>query len=192
MNKNKSLHGKKIPELERAFEKVLAWFYAYPQDEISLSDLCKEVEISKTTGNHIISLLEKQGFLVVRPLGRVWRIQADIHHPYFTRKKIPFNLQLTYESGIIEWIHENIPSARTIILFGSYRKGDDIETSDLDIAVEVIDEKNEVVQLTLKNFGYRIDVPVQIHIFSRKSIDRNLFSNIANGVILEGFLEVSP
>ena len=187
----KSITGSKIAELERAFEKVLAWFYAYPREEISLNDLCRNVEISKTTGNSIVTSLQKDGFLSIRPLGRVWRIQTNMQHPYFVSKKIPFNLQHSYESGVIEWISENIPSARAIILFGSFRKGDDIETSDLDIAVEVVDNVKEIIPLTIHYFGYRKNVIVQIHVFSKKNIDPNLFSNIANGIVLEGFLEVN-
>ena len=192
MKKPPVLPGERISSLERAYEKVLAWFYAYPRDDISLSDLCKNVEISKTTANIIVSSLKKEDFLLVRPLGKVWRIQANIQHSYFTQKRIPFNLQMTYESGIIEWIHKNIPSARTIILFGSHRKGDDIESSDLDIAVEVLNPVKEIIPLTLRDFGYRKNVSVQVHVFSRKNIDLNLFANIANGIILEGFLEVRP
>ena len=39
-------------------------------------------------------------------------------------------------------------------------------------------------------FGYRTNVPVNIHLFSEKNINLNLFSNISNGIILDGFLEV--
>ena len=42
------------------------------------------------------------------------------------------------------------------------------------------------------NIGYRKNVPVNVHVFSRNKIDLNLFANIANGIILEGFLEVRP
>ena len=44
----------------------------------------------------------------------------------------------------------------------------------------------------IKEFGYRKDVPVNLHIFSRNKVDLNLFANISNGIILDGFLEVHP
>ena len=79
-------------------------------------------------------------------------------------------------------------------MFGSYRKGDDTEDSDIDIAVEVSDNKGiRIVPFAIiHKFGYRKDVLVNLHIFSRNKIDINLFSNIANGIVLEGFLEVRP
>jgi predicted nucleotidyltransferase len=80
------------------------------------------------------------------------------------------------------------------MLFGSYRRGDDTEKSDIDIAVEILEDKElQIFELgKIAEFGYRENVPVNLHVFSRKKIDLNLFSNIANGFVLEGFLEVRP
>ena len=96
-----------------------------------------------------------------------------------------------YESGILEVVNNVIPHARSIILFGSYHWGDDNEKSDIDIAVEVINNKKmEIIKLgIIKQLGYRKNIPINIHVFSRDNINLNLFSNIANGIILEGFLE---
>ena len=109
-------------------------------------------------------------------------------------KKIPYNLQLLYESGIIGAVYNKIPNARAILLFGSYRWGTDNEKSDIDIAVEVLgNEEMRIEALGLiGQFGFRKKVKVNIHIFSRKRIDINLFTNIANGILLDGLLEVHP
>ena len=199
MDKQKKLKISKISEHifrkeAAAFMKVVYWFFAHPDREISLNDLTKNVSISKSTANKIVTKLVKEGFLKKEVLGKVWRISCGISHPYNTMIKIPHNLQLAYTSGIIELILKQIPNARAIILFGSYRKGDDNDKSDLDIAVEVLGEKEVKIFNfgVLPEFGYRKDVPVNVHIFSRESIDLHLFSNIANGIILWGFLEVKP
>jgi hypothetical protein len=85
-----------------------------------------------------------------------------------------------------------VPSAKAIILFGSYRKGDDTEQSDIDIAAEISgNELPKIIELGfLQNHGYRKDVRINLYIFSRNHVDINLFSNIANGIVLTGFLEV--
>ncbi len=183
-----------LADLERAYDKIHAWFFAYPQGEFSLNNLCAELDISKTTANVVVSGLEKEGFLEKKILGKLWRIKANQGHVFFTTRKIAFNLRLIYESGIIEWVKKELPNARAIVLFGSYRKGEDIETSDIDIAVEVLDDKPiEVVKIVvLEKFGYRKKVPVNIHLFSRNKIDLNVFASIANGIVLQGFLEVHP
>ena len=185
------IEGEGTDELERAYDKIQEWFFAFPEEEFSLNDLAANLRIAKTSANLVISQLVKDGFLSVSKLGNLWRIKANPEHQWFTTRKIPFNLRMVYESGIIAWIEKEIPSARTVILFGSYRKGDDINTSDLDIAIEIPGENEPITsKACIKELGYRKNINVNFHLFSKKKVDINLFANIANGIVLKGFLEV--
>ena len=170
------------------------WFFAHPTREASLNEIVKQVKISKTTANRVISRLKKEEFLNIKTLGKIWRISCNQEHEFNTTKKIPYNLELIADSGIVKKILEVIPNSRSIILFGSYRKGDDIETSDLDIAVETLNNKEiEIINLgTIPELGYKKNVKVNILKFSRTKIDLNLFSNLANGIVLYGFFEARP
>ncbi len=180
--------------LKEAYEKVMLWFFSFPQREIGLSDLSAELEISKTNAKLIVNQMVQENFLNKQEVGKAWRISCNINHIYTYSRKLGYNLRLIYESGIIKDIRNIFPSAKAIVLFGSYRRGDDTEKSDIDLAVEVLD--NQEVRIhslgVFPQFGYRKNVPVNLHIFSRNKIDLNLFANIANGFVLEGFLEVSP
>ncbi len=191
--KKQILKGTNLSELERAYDKIMVWFFAFQDTDFTLNELCKNLEIAKTTANIVVSKFERMGFLTCHVLGKVWRIRAKPTHVFFVTHKIPFNLKSVYESGVLEWVNNNIPDARAIILFGSYRKGDDTEKSDVDIAVEVLrDSEPEIINLQIAQMGYRKNVPLNIQVFSRNKIDLNLFANIANGIILHGFLEVRP
>lgn len=185
--------GKSRKEENGGYYKVLHWFFSRP-GETSLTELALRLKISKTTANKVVRLLEKEGFLKKEVLGRIWRISCNPRHDYNVSRKISYNLGLVYESGIIKEIRFKIPSARAIILFGSYRKGDDNNKSDIDIAVEIPDnEELHIISLgILSQLGYRKNIPVNVHVFSRNKINLNLFSNIANGIVLDGFLEVKP
>lgn len=184
----------KLFEESEALLKTIYWFFAYPNREISLSDIAKNIEISKATANRVIKKLEEEGFIKKEILGKTWRISCNLEHRYNLTAKVPFHLTQIYEKGIVEKVLKKTPNAKVIILFGSYRKGDDTENSDIDIAVEITgDEETQIISLgTLDQIGYRKNVPINLHIFSRNKIDLNLFSNIANGIILSGFLEVKP
>lgn len=184
----------KLLEESEAILKVLYWFFAYPNKELSLSDLSKNVEISKTNANKIVTQLIEENFLKKEILGKTWRISCNQEHRFNLTMKIPFNLSQIYESGVIDKILKEIPNAKATVLFGSYRKGDDTEKSDIDIAVEIVgDEELSVRHLgIIEQIGYRKEVLVNLHIFSRNKIDLNLFANIANGIVLTGFLEASP
>lgn len=181
-------------ELREAYLKAIYWFFSFPQSEIGLNDLSEALSISKTTAKRVVLQLMEEGFLKRDIIGKVWRISCDPSHHYNYTRKIAYNLTLIYESAILKAIHDRIRSPRAIILFGSYRKGDDTEKSDLDIAVEVIGNEDLKIEPLgmLPNLGFRKDILVNMHIFSRNKIDLNLFANVANGIVLEGFLEVRP
>ncbi|MEK6974687.1 MAG: nucleotidyltransferase domain-containing protein [Nanoarchaeota archaeon] len=180
--------------LTEAYFKVQSYFFDYPAKEFSLNDLCASIKISKTTANKVVLELVKEGFLNIQTIGKLWRITCNQRHYYNTTRKIPYHLNLVYESEIVERISNIIHNYKAIILFGSYRKGDDDEKSDIDMAVEIIkDDALKIVRLgNIPRLGYRENVPINLHIFSKDMIDLNLFANIANGIVLYGFLEVRP
>jgi len=189
--KIRNRHFNVLKEVE-AEQKVLHWFFSYPLKSIGLNDLAVAVSISKTTAKKIVEKFILIDFLKREILGKVWRISCNVDHPYNQTIKIPYNLSMIYQSGILEHVFEQVSNPRAVVLFGSYRKGDDTDESDIDIAVEIFgDEDVEITQTgVVSELGYRKNVPVNLHIFTRNKIDLNLFSNIANGIVLSGFLEV--
>jgi|SRR3989344_2060420 len=189
---NKRLKPIKLQEITSAYYKIQYFFFDHPTKNFSLNGLCLKVKISKTTANAVVEQLVKEGFLNKEVIGKLWKISCNLRHHYNATRKISYHLSLIYESNIIGAIHEIFPNARAIILFGSYRKGDDAENSDLDIAVEVIsNESPKIMELgVIPYLGYRQDIAVNLHVFSRNNISINLFANIANGIVLDGFLEV--
>lgn len=181
-----------VEQLERTLDKCLTWFYAYPRTKIGLTDLAKSISSSKTATKQVVESLVHMQFLYRTIIGKAWLLSANQEHQYFIMKKIPYNLGIIYESGVLAAVYKMIPSPRAVVLFGSYRWGTDVEESDIDIAVEVIDNHDlEIILLGhIGQLGYRKDVPVNLHVFSRNKIDLNLFTNIANGIVLDGLLEV--
>ena len=186
------LKGIKVKEIERAYEKCLVWFFAFPRTKIGLTELARSVKSSKTATKQAVETLITKQAITREIAGKAWILLANQKNLYFSRKKIPYHFDKIYESGIVEAIRKAVPQARSIILFGSYRWGDDNEESDIDIAVEVLENKDmEIVRLgIIEQLGYRKNIPVNIYIFSRNKIDLNLFANIVNGIVLDGFLEV--
>ncbi|MEN9626301.1 MAG: hypothetical protein RL557_629 [archaeon] len=195
MKNNKNvLKGIKVEDIEVAVSRCWQWFFNYPKSKIGLNDLSSSIGSSKTSTKKAVEYLMSIRFLQREIIGKAWLLQANQEHPFFKTKKIPINLSLIYESGILDAVYKAVPGARAVILFGSYRWGVDIEESDIDIAVEIVG--NQELQIhrlgIIEQLGYRKNVPVNVHIFSRNKIDLNLFANIANGIALDGFLEVRP
>jgi predicted nucleotidyltransferase len=187
--KLKSIDGLLFSE---AYQRVLNYFFAFPLQAIGLNDLSIAIETSKTSTKTAVLQLVKEKFLDVEEVGKAWRITAKPNHPYLITRKVPQNLQKIYESGAVDLIREKFPSAKAISLFGTFRNGADNEKSDIDLAVEIIgNEEPRIEKLgVIENLGYRKNVLINLFIFSRNKVDINLFNNIANGIILDGFLEV--
>jgi len=184
----------KLQEIPESYRKVLQYFFSFPEQPMSLNDLSRSIKSSKTATKIAVLHLINEGFLKKEVVGNAWRISAEPKDSFIVTKKIPYNLELIYESEIIARVYNKIPEARAIILFGSYRWGTDNEKSDIDIGVEVLGNQSVRIEklITFDNLGFRKNVRVNLHIFSRTKIDLNLFTNIANGIVLDGLLEVHP
>ncbi len=191
-NKIERIDNVELIEVNEQYNKVLYWFFSYPNANIGLNELCKNVKISKNNANRIVNKLVKEGFLTKEIIGKTWRIKCNLRHEHNKTKKIAYNIQMVYKSRIIERIYKQFKDVRAIILFGSYRKGDDNEKSDVDIAVNLLGNKELKIEEfgIIEKFGYRRNVTVNLYLFSNKKINLNLFSNIVNGIVLDGFLEV--
>lgn len=177
---------------ETAKNKVAEVLFKFPEKEFSLSDLAKEAGVAKTNIGATLQEFTDAGLITIEKLSKIWRIKANQSNWFYMKSKIIYNLNLIYRSGIVEFLIDYFKNPKSIILFGSFRKGEDLSTSDIDIAIESDEEKDfqtiglrELSELE-KMFGKKI----QLHVFNRKNIDDNLFNNIANGILLWGFLEV--
>ncbi len=96
------------------------------------------------------------------------------------------NLKQLYESGLVWHLSEKFPGA-AIILFGSYSRGEDITSSDIDIAI--IGAKEKGIELLL--FEKELERKISLHFYkSLGSIHKNLRENLINGVILYGIVEL--
>ena len=92
------------------------------------------------------------------------------------------NLKMLYESGLVEFLEENLPTS-TIILFGSYSQGYDTITSDIDIAI--IGMKEKIVNLN--NFQKVLERKIKLNFYNSISeIHKNLRENILNGIVIMG------
>ncbi|MBI4148018.1 nucleotidyltransferase domain-containing protein [Candidatus Woesearchaeota archaeon] len=180
--------------IETATQRVLEIFYRFPDKEFSLSDLAKEADVAKANMHTILTKLYKADLIEITKLTKIWRIRAKQRSWEYIRRKIVYNLSFVYNSGVVEFLNDHFHNPKAVVLFGSFRKGEDIAGSDIDIAVEsdVVTQYTTTNLRELANVEKSIGRKIQIHVFNRADVDVNVFNNIANGVVLSGFLEVKP
>jgi len=96
------------------------------------------------------------------------------------------NLKLVYESGLSDFLYESFPGA-TIILFGSFSRGEDTINSDIDIAIIGVKEKNK----NLEAFEKKLERDISMNFYSSfKEIKKHLRNNILNGIVLAGSVDL--
>jgi predicted nucleotidyltransferase len=180
---------------ETGVRRLLTVLYWWPEVEFSLTELAEKAGVSKSTASRLIDTLVDPGIATADEERIVFRIKANTNSFQFIKRKIAYNLHYVYESGLVEFLEDALGHPPAIVLFGSFREGEDISTSDVDIAVETLEDMDistirpEGIERIERHYAGR---NIQVHVFNRKRIDINVFNNIANGIVLSGFLEVKP
>jgi len=96
------------------------------------------------------------------------------------------NLRMIYESGIVDFLEKKFPGS-VIILFGSYSFGEDTIKSDIDLAIIGSKEK----ETDIEKFENLLGREIRINFYGGfNEISKNLRSNIFNGIVLVGRIEL--
>ena len=178
---------------ETGRQKVIETLFKYPDKEFSLSDLAREAGVAKANIGKILEQLYNLGMIELTKLTKIWRIMANVQNPAYIKFKIIYNLSIVCQSGLVDFLNDHFKNPKAIVLFGSFRKGEDITGSDIDIAIEMDSQKEyTTAEWEFDQLKAVIDRKIQVHLFNRKNVDINVFNNIANGIVLSGFLEVRP
>ena len=132
--------------------------------------------------------LEKKEYVHVAKDRKSKRLSIELNreNPLVIGLKRADNIRQLYESGLAEFLREKFPS-RTVIVFGSFAKGEDAQKSDVDIAV--IGAKAGT--LGLDAFEKALGKEIRINFYrSFKEISEELKSNILGGILLSGWVEL--
>lgn len=148
-------------------------------------DLAKALKVSPTAIAKSIGLPEKYGLIKIKKDKR-FSIEFNRDNSKALSFKRVENLRAIYESGLFEFLFEKFPGA-TILLFGSYSRGEDTISSDIDIAIVGIKEK----EVKMDKFEKILERKIILQFYPGfKEIHKNLKENIFNGILLSGGIEL--
>jgi len=180
-----NIYEQKLTNLQQGIMRLL-----FVKSGIKLNALriAKCLQVSQPAVSKALPLLVKEEYITLekdKESGRL-SIQANYENPKIIPLKRTDNLKLVYESGLANYLEKEFAGG-TIILFGSYSKGEDTMKSDMDIAV--IGRKDKKVDLA--EFEKKLEREININFYdSFKDIHKNLKENILNGIVLFGGIEL--
>jgi predicted nucleotidyltransferase/biotin operon repressor len=150
--------------------------------------LAKSLEVSQAAIAKALPKLEEEGLIKIekdKESGR-WAVELDRDNRKVLQMKRVENLRVIYESGFFDFLEKEFAGA-TIVLFGSYSKGEDVADSDIDIAIVGRKEK----KIDLGEFDKKLNREIRLQFYdSFSGIHKRLRENIFNGILLAGGIEV--
>ncbi|MDD9953519.1 MAG: nucleotidyltransferase domain-containing protein [Candidatus Woesearchaeota archaeon] len=173
-----NIYKQKFTKLQQSIMNVL---YDYPTTTFNQRELAQTLHVSPTAIAKALPELEQEA-LITREKKKRIAITLNDTEEVRSHKRLANMLKL-HASGIVEMLTDTYPSA-TVVLFGSYSKGDDTERSDIDIAIVGTKEK----RISLQQFEEALSRTINIQHFPSWKIDKHLKESIINGVILYGYI----
>ena len=165
-------------------EQIMNIIFTNPNNEYHIRQISRMTKISPKTIAKNVKNLEEQGLITINK-EVTHNIKANLENDKFKQMKRVHNLKNMYESGLFVYLKEQF-SLATIILYGSYSLGEDAEKSDIDIAI--LDAKE--IKLNLQNYEKQLSRPINIEFVNLDKATKELKSNILNGIVLQGHIEI--
>jgi predicted nucleotidyltransferase len=154
--------------------KVASVFFIEPTRVHYIKEISKKINLAPTSVKKHIQELVKEG-LIEESHKEIFKgyISKRENPEFIFHKKISNLISI---KSLTDSLKEHYP--KSIILFGSYDKGEDIETSDIDLFIDSkkfkVDEKFEKL---LKR---------KIHLIFKEEVEKSLLESINQGTILFG------
>lgn len=155
-------------------------------EKLSQREIAKILGVSPTAVSNSMENLKKNSLIKIEKTKTINFISLNRDGQKAVDLKRVENLKNIYISGLVDYLADELPGG-TIILFGSYSRGEDTITSDIDIAV--IGRKDKI--LKPEKYETMLNRKINLNFYdSWKDIHKHLKNNILNGILLHGAVEL--
>ena len=137
--------------------RVLALFFETPDEGFYLREMGRILDISPMTVKRALKLLVKDGLIVKEERKNQILYRANTESQVFRYAKISYNLAVLEDKDLVEDLLDNVPGVSSMILYGSYAKGENDTHSDLDILIISTAKKIDTDKIS-KNIGVEVNV----------------------------------
>lgn len=175
-------------ELTNLQQRILRLMFVKAGSSLNQRRIAKILGVSQPAVIKALPKLEKENLVLIKQdkESKRWSIELNTENHKVIQLKRVDNLKQFYESGLADFLTVQFAGA-SIVLFGSYSRGDDIFSSDIDIAI--IGRKRKMIDLS--SYQIPLERAININFYdSWDKIHKNLKENICNGIIIAGSVKL--
>ncbi len=155
-------------------------------ERLSQREIAKILKVSPTAVGNSLEKLKQENLIKLEKTKTINFISFNRDEKKAIELKRIENIKNIYKSGLSDFLEDTFPGG-TIIIFGSYSRGEDTKNSDIDIAI--IERKDKLFKI--EHFEKTMNRRININFYETwKDIHKNLKNNILNGIILHGGVEL--
>lgn len=166
--------------------KIARPFFIHPMAQFGVRELSRITKTdTKTVMKYVQQLVRRKIVLRKQEKGKFPYYEANRTSLLYRHEKSELVIKKIIESGLIEFLEKQL-SPKVIVLFGSVRKGTYHSESDVDLFVQTSYKRIDLSSFT-KKMGHPIQLLCEENLHS---LSKGLLTNIYNGLVLAGKLEV--
>ncbi len=167
-------------------QKIFALLCLRAGESLSQREISKILKVSPTAVANSLEKLRDENLVKIEKTKTINFVSFNRDEKRAIELKRVENLKNIYLSGLSDYLEIELAGG-TVILFGSYSRGDDTNTSDMDIAV--IGRKDKM--LNLEKFESILNRKINVNFYhSWGKIHKHLKNNLLNGILLHGSVEL--
>lgn len=166
--------------------RLLQEFFGSPKKNFHLRELSRRLKLGPVSVITHLKALEKDGLVLKEKTGLYPTFRANRDNDEFKLLKKQNLVWRLHKCGLVSFLEEKL-KPNCIVLFGSASRGEDIETSDIDIFVQAGGE----TELDFKKYENALNRKINLFFEPNlASLSKELLNNIINGSVLYGYLKV--
>lgn len=167
-------------------DNVLMTFFIYPMRRFGVRELSRLTRLNTKTVMKSLRKLTREGAIL--------RFKKKNHYPYYEANRLSKKYKLLKSSwilekiaavGLIDYLEQQL-APKAIVLFGSAQKGTFLKNSDIDLFIQVKEQKVDISP-------YEKKLHHEIQLFFEEDLyhlTEGLRNNVINGSTLSGALKL--
>lgn len=179
---------RKILFFRESVFKIAELLFNKPNTTFHIRWLAKAAGVSTTAV--VRTLEELHEIIIVEKTAITTNVKANVESEAYRFYKRILNLYRLERFNIIQTLKDTY-KAKTIVLFGSFAKGEDEEESDIDILILTNHKEVPNISDYIAECEKLLNRRINFHILSSLEKSSSEFKNaIANGIVLHGYIKV--